>query len=188
MKRLSLFLIILINFLTSAFGFSLRQDLPKAGKTDVVYKQTQTGDENYFLHIKNVYVALPDLTKLFQSIGEHTTFEISRPSYDEDSDCKGPYCNEVTDFFASGNKVPTSAVEEESSDVKPTEATSEDETKTEKDSKKPEIVTVKNDNDVVDVVESTTFKINSEVHVVQQQKLPSSGNTHEIFIPVQVMV
>lgn len=179
--------LVLINFYTvHAFtipSHSYRETSNK-GKTEIVYKQSQTGDENYFLHIKNVYVALPDLTKLFQSLGEHTTFQVNYPSSSSfDEDCKGPYCSDLSDFtFSTSTKTPSNIAEESVDITTATNLLDED-----KETSTPETATMKNDKDTVEIIESTTPKMNAEVHVIQQ-KLPNSANTHEIFIPVQVIV
>lgn len=62
-------------------------------ETHEIYDQRQKGHENWMVRIKNVYVTLPDLSKLFSSMdqmtyGDGTTFE----------NCKEPYCLDVTDF------------------------------------------------------------------------------------------
>lgn len=174
---------VLLFFIYTAHSFTIPSrsyhEGSNKGKTEIVYKQTQTGDENYFLHIKNVYVALPDLSKLFQSIGEHATFQVNYP-LSSDEDCKEPYCFDLNEFnLGTSTKRPLSEENAEESMTTVSNLTEEKETNA------PESETIKNDKETVEIIESTSPKA-TEVQVIQQKL--SNTNTHEIFIPVQVIV
>lgn len=180
MKTISL--LVLINFYTVlSFPSHSYQGTSNKKNTEIVYKQSQTGDENYFLHIKNVYVALPDLTKLFQSLSEHTTFQVNYPSSSFDEDCKGPYCADLSDFASSLSTKAPYNIDGDSAGITTTNVLNE-----EKETSTPKADIIVNDKETVEITESTTPKVNTDIHVVQQ-KLPNSANTHEIFIPVQVI-
>lgn len=76
----------------------------------IEYKQSQKGDENYALHIKNVYLTLPDLSKLILGpvLMDGMIPSSGAASSDTSSaeDCLPPYCFDWNNFAQNPTKKP----------------------------------------------------------------------------------
>lgn len=68
---------------------------------NLVYKQGQTGEENYAIRIKNVYLALPDMNKFLSLSPGLISFDSSEPpapSELQSGECTPPYCFDWSSF------------------------------------------------------------------------------------------
>lgn len=115
----------LVLFLIFAVGLAVGAPSKHPLAGHIEYKQTQTGDENYALHIKNVYLTLPDLSKLILGPVYMDSPELQPPPEFSD-ECLPPYCYNWSTFTLNTTKKPLeiAPIEEPSTEKQPTKVES----------------------------------------------------------------